>query len=320
MARFVPCADEVHALQTGKGPECDLFRKVAEQGHYAGRTKPSNTRQGTYATAPSGRLLASVNSNDPRRMARMLEEALAAWGKLGNDERFLSPPPAEAPEGRWRWENRHPADGLVLRVNVRDLPRAESAPGGGDAHDWRGQAWNEDFAWFTREEARGFLPDETAPGATRSVPQRLVRRLARCHLLDIVRGQTSPFDDRHVERADLSATVVRREGDLVGVRLEGSSRTASAGEWRVHGLEERAPGKQSRGYDARLLGRAVYDLAAGRFVRFELLAVGSRWGATQYNCRADDLAPAPMGVALTLAGDSPAERVAPAFVWAYGWK
>ncbi|MCI0342045.1 MAG: hypothetical protein L0216_13025 [Planctomycetales bacterium] len=320
VARFVPCADEVYGLQSGTGPECELFRKIAEQGHYAGRTKPSNTRQGTYAAAPSGRLLASVNSNDPARMARMLRDALAAWEKLPREERLLPGEPAANAENRLRWEQRYPADGLVLRVHTRDLPRAEDAAREGSAKDWRAAAWNQDFAWFTRDEARRLLPEDPAAGAARAVPESLVRRLARCHLLDDVRGQTSQFDERHVARARLESSVVRHEGNLVGVRLEGETRTSSEGKWRVHGLEERSVEKQSRGFEARLLGRAVFDLSAGRFVRFELLAVGTRWGGTQYNCRQDDLAPAPMGVALTLAGDSPAERVAPAFVWAYGWK
>ena len=53
-------------------------RELAEQGHYAGRTRPTNTRQGIYAAAPSGVLLASVNTRSAERMAAMLEEALAA--------------------------------------------------------------------------------------------------------------------------------------------------------------------------------------------------------------------------------------------------
>jgi hypothetical protein len=59
-----------------------------------------------------------------------------------------------------------------------------------------------------------------------------------------------------------------------------------------------------------LLGRAAFDLAHGRFAQFELVAAGLRWGATQYNQRADDRGPAPMGVVLTLAADP--QRALPA--------
>ena len=71
-AKFIPAADEVGRLQSGGDAECQLFRKIAEQGHYAGRTQPSRTRQGTYATTADGTFLASWNKNDPRFVARSL--------------------------------------------------------------------------------------------------------------------------------------------------------------------------------------------------------------------------------------------------------
>ena len=79
--RFIPAADEVGLLQrkTSAGPEAEWFRTVAEQGHYGGRTVPTDTRQGIYAAAPSGVLLASINHSDPRRVADMLRKALAIW-------------------------------------------------------------------------------------------------------------------------------------------------------------------------------------------------------------------------------------------------
>ena len=41
---FIPAADEVWFLQRHAGPECAMFREIAEQGHYAGRGNPSDTR------------------------------------------------------------------------------------------------------------------------------------------------------------------------------------------------------------------------------------------------------------------------------------
>src|SRR5437016_2231892 len=87
---FIPVADEVNRLQSGRDPECRLFQKVAEQGHYGGRP---GTRQGTYAATPSGILLASINSNDPARVAAMLERALAKWETLSRAERLLAEDP-----------------------------------------------------------------------------------------------------------------------------------------------------------------------------------------------------------------------------------
>src|SRR5262249_55572241 len=87
---------------------------------------------------------------------------------------------------------------------------------------------------------------------------------------------------------------------VVTLRLEGETRTAREG-LRPHGLE------------MRLVGKANFDLAKERFLTFELVALGSRWGSTQLNGRRGDLDAAPIGLLFTLAGDGPCERVAPAF-------
>ena len=65
----------------------------------------------------------------------------------------------------------------------------------------------------------------------------------------------------------------------------------------------------------KLVGRARYDIESSRFTHFELVALGTRWGGTQYNGRADDLDPAPMGVAFTISKSK--LRVAPASIWKY---
>ncbi len=311
-ASYVPAADEVGRLQRGKDVESRLFQQIAEQGHFAGRTVPSDTRQGIYATAPSGVLLASINTRDARAMAAMLRRGLARWEELAPEERFGAPP-----EGRpnWRWEARYPEDGLALRVITRDIERP-NAP-----DDWRARAWNQDFAWFTRAEAQTLVPLEpTVPGSALAWPPSLVERLVRFHLVDSVRGQVTSFAAQDVEHAELKSTVTAVEGSLVTLELHGATRTAVRGRWDVNGFRDQdAATERTRGFEAELLGRAHFDREHGRFTSFELIAVGTRWGGTQFNGRGDDLEPAPIGVSLTLAGDTPAERVAPAYVWAYGW-
>ena len=132
-------------------------------------------------------------------------------------------------------------------------------------------------------------------------------RLARFHLLDNVRALNYAFfPEAAVEKASLTATVVGVEGDRVSLRFEGATRAAT-------------PEPQKRGYEPKLLGRATYDLKGGRFTSFELVAVGDRWGLGNCNQR-HDAKPGPMGVVLTLAGDSPAERLPPAVISHYGWR
>ena len=61
-------------LQSGRDAECQLFQKVARQGRAGGR--PGVSQQGIYAVAPSGVLLADLNSNDPVRVLEMLARGL----------------------------------------------------------------------------------------------------------------------------------------------------------------------------------------------------------------------------------------------------
>jgi hypothetical protein len=315
MPRFVPVADEVHRLQSGGDPECRLFQKIAEQGHYAGRSRPSSTRQGTYAAAPSGVLLASLNSNDPERVAAMLERALEKWETLSREERLLSEDPQRSTSELRRGERLYPKDGLVLQVHSRDLPREQPVAG-----RWA-KSWNQDFAWFTKAEARQFLPERPATGRKWEVPETLVRRIARCHLLDNIRGQTRSFEDREVEKARLSAEVTGVAGSIVSLRLEGETRTAAEGVWSIRGYRDmNDPTPQKRGVETRLLGKGKYDRQRERFVALEMVAVGTRWGGTTYNGRGDDLEPASIGFTLTLAGDRPSDRVAPAHLDDYGWE
>ena len=299
MAKFVPAADEVYRmqnLQTGTDPECRLFQKFAELGHYR---QPNATRQGTYCVSPSGVLLGSVNSNDPQRILGLLEKSLAKWETLSREERLLPTDPKKQLAAIKRPERYYPEDGLVLTVTSRDMPRGADQPKAGRA-DWRETAWNQDFAWFTKAEARQFLPAEPKAGARQDVPVPVINRIACAHLIDNVRGQTSPFDERQIKKARLTAEVTAVDGNAVSLRLEGETSTAVDGP-RKHSLV------------MRLLGAATFDLAKGRFVAFELVAVGVRTGSTRLNGRRGDTDPAPIGILFTLAGNGPCERIAPAF-------
>lgn len=303
-SKFVPAADEVYRmqnLQTGTDPECRLFQKFAELGHYR---QPGTTRQGTYCVSPSGVLLGSINSNDPKRILDLLETSLAKWGKLSREERLLPTDPREQLAEIKRPERYYPEDGLVLMVTSRDLPRNADPPKAEqpkDARaDWRETAWNQDFAWFTKAEARAFLPPEPKVGAKQDLAAPVVNRIACAHLIDNVRGQTSPFDEGQIKKARLTTEVTAVEGNRVSLRLEGETSTAVDGP-REHSL------------DMRLLGTGTFDLAKGRFVAFELVAVGVRAGSTQLNGRRGDTDPAPLGILFALAGDGPCERIAPAF-------
>ena len=164
------------------------------------------------------------------------------------------------------------------------------------------------------------MPEKPRAGAHYAVPAELIERLVRFHLVDRVRGLTSAFGPKSIEQAELSVEVRAVDGDRVDLALTGATRTMSRGQWPVRGfLDTDNPGEQEMGFETELSGEATFDMASGRFVAFELIASGTRWGGTPFNSRGLDLEPTPIGVVLRLAPKD-APHVAPAHVWLYGWQ
>jgi len=298
---FIPVAENSSALERQQDDKGEFFRHIAEQGHYGGRTYPTTTRQGSYAFTPEGQFLAAVNTREATGMEGMLRTGLDRW-KAGY--RLGGPAPvqlsADAPE-----ESGYPIGGLVLEVAARDLPRdVDERP-----DDWRKIAWNLDYAWITRDEARAFVPEPRAVGGRRALPRAVVRRLARFHFRDFVRGEPFAWPTEAIRAAALTAETVAIEGDTVRLALQGGLHLEYEAGWtRPEDHEER---RYPTGYDATMRGEATWDEARGAFTAFTLVAVGPRWGASQYNNREDDLGPAPLGIAVILAGDAPSDCTPP---------
>lgn len=289
---------------------------MAEYGHYGGRTAPTATRQGTYALTPSGKFLASINSNDPKQMSAMLRRALDAWNVMSREDRLGPADPLMEISGSARFERFYPVNGLVLRVLSRDIARDSRA------NDWRASAWNLDYAWFNETEARQFMSYETPKaGQVHQVPAALSRRLTRLNFVDNVRGQTSHFEESQIKTSEITTTVTEIKGKDVFLKITGKSAAVASGTWSVNGFRDmNSPSQQTRGIELGLIGKATYDTLARKFTAFEVVAAGTRWGATQYNGRHDDPGPAPIGYLVTKAGDSAQEKVAPTFWWAYPWR
>jgi hypothetical protein len=322
-ALVVPTADQIErpgkSLEDGTSFESRLVQKVKKQANDLA------TFQGVFVAAPSGLLLAGSHEaiHDARKVEKLMRDGLEKWGKLSTAERRMTDAQfseAAAELGESDGRSQFPEDGMVLSVICRDLPRAK--PSESPSRN----AYNQDYAWFRKGEARAFVPEQPVKGARHEVRRDVVKRLARYHFVDLVRGHTASFPQKAVERAELTAEVVDVKGNLVSLRYTGRTRTSEVhdgvhieGKWNAKGSG--IPDPQTRGIDARLEGEAVYDLKAERFVAFELVALSERWGGNAYNGRLDerDFGPAPLGFVLSLAGENAAERVAPMFLRQYGW-
>jgi hypothetical protein len=295
-----------------RAPDLELFWKIAQQRP----EKQAVPGQGIYVVTPSGKLLAFCQrDHDPIRIAKLLSQALDQWNALGRQERLDTGPPGQVAAVSRRPNSRPPESGLILELFVRDLPRHT-----GPIDPKLAAMWNRDFAWFTQEEVRSIIPETRTPGERHRVPDKLVRRLARLHLIDSVRGinDARPFEDKHVERAEMFMNVVKVEGDLLSVRIEGATRVVEPPLLDARGSGH--PDEKERGFHAKLLGYATVDIQQSKFVSFALLAIGPRWGGRGYwhSMRKDDLEPQPMGVAFRILPPSePVESAVPHYAANY---
>src|SRR5207253_1994056 len=105
-------------------------------------------------------------------------------------------------------------------------------------------------------------PPEAKVGKQQDLPVPLLHRIACAHLIDNVRGQTSPFEESQVKKARLSTEVTAVDGDVVSLRLEGETRTAMEGR-REHGLDMLrlgwGMGEQGAVFDRREVQRRLPD-------------------------------------------------------------
>ena len=324
---LVPAADAIErpgkALddKTNTSFESRLVQKIKTQ------CNDLNSYQGIFVATPSGLLLAGTHhdARHVRKVEKLLREGLEKWKTISRGDRLMTKDVfsrAVAELAKEEGRKQYPDDGLVLSVICRDLPRPNSK----NISTVHRNMYNQDYAWFSKSEARAFLPDQPIKGATQKVQRYLVERLARFHFVDLVRGHTSSYPQKAVEHADLTAEVIDVKDSLVSLRYTGRTRTSEIhdgvhleGKWNRPGTG--IPKLQTRGVDAKLEGHAVYDQEAEKFVSFNVVVVTKRWGGNVYNARAQflDFGPTPMGIVLTLAGDNVAEQVPPLFFRLYEW-
>lgn len=269
---------------------------MAEKGHYGGN--PGSTRQGIYVCTSNGEFLASVNSNNPDRVLRMMREGLAAWERIPKEKRQYASDNKVTP--RHRWEDSYPRDGLIVNVISRDLPANCDPTVPCEVK------WNQDYVWFSSDEARSWLSDNPQRGDVHSLPAELIERLVRLHFVDNVKGQTSRFTANAVEGSEIQTEVVERVGPRVKLKITGETRgTASHSWWQP-----------SHGVTTRVLGSAEFDLQENRFTEFEFVALGRRWGYTRFNGRRRDPESGPLGYVFRLA-DANTPPIAPAWISHY---
>lgn len=264
-------------MQRGGDPECLFFQRAVNGG------KPitdNGTRQGIYVMAPSGEVLARVNSLKADRVLKMMQEGLQTWQELPEGRRHLAPD-ADL-RGEERWEDSRPKDGLLLERIVRDLPLSGPAPSDGD----RSPKSNTDSIWFSKAEVDALLEIASADSSTwHPLPHPFTRRLACFAFVDNVYGQCIPFDLEDVEELHLETRIVDGQDSALSLQFRGHTSAVEDGTWRLGDNLWEPKTMHDHALETTLLGQAVYDRESSRFTSFEMIALGRRSGFTALNSR-----------------------------------
>jgi hypothetical protein len=253
--------------------------------------------------------LSSINSLNANDVLKSIKNGLEKWNGLSASERQL--PSDQTLKPLHRWENSYPDQGLVLTSANADLftdPPLQTN---------RSDRSNMDHVWFSKSEARQWLPDDPKEGDVYDLPDHLANRLFCFHLVDNVRGQTLPFAPQEIKKSNLQIEVQERHQSNVRIKIRGHSKSVAKGEWLLGKNDWTPTYPLDHSMKTEMLGKATFDLSLNRFMEFEMVAIGKRYGKTQNNSRNNSPDSSYIGFLFTLAENRASEKIAPAFVDIY---
>jgi hypothetical protein len=297
---FVPVAGDDWYQRRRQDAEGEFLKKVTDQGP----RKESHTKQGIYCLTADGKLLAyRPGDQQPGQVKAALKRGLDEWKKLPEDQRkpgAVDVPDLEEPDKKYT--RTMPENALIVNVFARILEKdSDGVLQCGKASVPGGNAASRDHVWLKEDEWKALIPDQPKAGAEVPLPEHVVNRILRFHLVDNTRGEPSFWKKEEIRSQSLKLTIDSVDEDAIQMKLEGSVQLST----------ESAESDKARGYDARLLGHIRVDRKARRIDRFDIVAVGDHWGEGTYT-RGARPGRTPLGIAFELArGDSPADRAPP---------
>ena len=304
---FVPVAVDINVVMNQKDAEGDFFRNIAEQGHYAGVTKPTATRQGLYITGVDADLLRSMNTTDAQEVIGLMSRGLASW-ESKNPNKIKAFAQSNDPDSNYFAE--FPSGGLILRETMRDLPRTSVYRQPTDRHNF-------DHVWLSKEEVDSLVPEDVKEGQTWQIADSISKRLVQFHMVDQVKGEADAWAHDDVKTSEISAKVTKIQDDTVTIQLSGKAKCQKPASGKKNPYNgQRIRVEQT--IDLNIQGWITFDASDKQITKFELLAAGPRTGGALYNFRWDDMGPEPIGFAFEMLADKPQNRIRPKFIhWGY---
>jgi hypothetical protein len=264
--RFIPVAIDQAYQRRQKDNEGKFYQKIANQSP---RKVGRGTTQGLYTADASGKLLAFTNNRSPERVQRMIQTALTKHQPVK-----VAPLAKGTPDARFNPEP--PKGGLVVRVTSKVLGGYEEPE-----NEFRRifqQSLGRDNLWISA--------NEHAALAKGQLPQNLLKRIARFHLVDNTRGEPPMWNDNEIKKL---------EGTLRNGQLRATVQLKTA--------------KGNRSYEAELLGHI--ETKKGKVTRFDVVAKGHFRGEGTYTRNAPK-GRFPLAIAFTLAdGKDAADTIPP---------
>ncbi|MCB9876673.1 MAG: hypothetical protein H6835_03635 [Planctomycetes bacterium] len=276
-ADFVPVAIDQACQRRQQDAEGEFYRRFSGQSP---RHDFSQTTQGFYVATAAGELLLYNNNRDPAKVRRLVAEALT---KFRASDAATADVAAIEPGQRDRQHHQTlPEGGAVVRVHSKVL--GGYAPAENEWQRLMQRAIGRDNLWLTKAERDALVRGE--------LPETVLRRIARFHLVDNTRGEPPMWNDDEVKVLD-----VQRDGDA------------------IVGTVSLATKDGARSFRAGLSGKVT--VIKGELTGFELVADGIFVGEGQYTRHAPP-GEFPFAVWLTLAdGKDVADTVPPQ--GARGW-
>ena len=264
--RFIPVAIDQAYQRRQKDNEGKFYQKIANQGP---RKVGRGTTQGFYTADAAGRLLAFTNNRGADRVLRMINGSLKKHRPVKATAIAKGTPDA-------RYNPKLPKGGLVVRVTSKVLGGYEEPE-----NEYRKifqQSIGRDNLWISASEHTALTKDQ--------LPQSLLQRLARFHLVDNTRGEPPMWRENEIQKL---------QGTLRSGQLRATVQLKTA--------------KGDRGYEAELLGRI--ETKAGKVTRLDVVAKGEFWGEGTFTRNAPK-SRFPLAIAFTLAdGKDAADTIPP---------
>lgn len=247
---FTPVAvDEWYHIRR-QDPEGEFYRKVVYQREGLSPEVDRST-QGFYVFDPEGALWRGWNNRDLPKLKRYLKEVVRKYAAPNSTELKSATEATSGTDARFA---RGLEDGGVVVEVFSKIIRADWPP----AKD----EWQEHFRQSTGRDHLWILKDEVSALAAGELPQQLVRRIARYHLVDNTRGEPPLWQADEVRENQLRLAPEAASGH----RLDGSV------------ILRTDNGK--RAYEASGLGRI--ETKGGKLTRFDVVFRGEFAGEGTY--------------------------------------